>query len=255
MEILKGILKLRKWKVEYFICSPSKSNIEYKSLMAITHGYTSHKGSLISWMFKLKDLGIPSILFDLPGHYLGSFNEIESFSEFKQYSHHLFPAAIKEITKRLRVSSTPNIILGGHSLGALLSIKALNLIGQEHNASSLSVGIGFSYSKTKSKHILETPFFSQGLKNYEQLVSPKLCSKNIFPWIAAEKENIEITNKRVHIISGENDFIINDGAIQFANHLRSKNNNITTKIVKNLPHHQPELAIGHIKQFIQSENL
>ena len=54
---------------------------EVKSTFAVfTHGYTADKSSIINWPIRLAEAGVSSILFDLPGHYLGTFSEVLAWS-------------------------------------------------------------------------------------------------------------------------------------------------------------------------------
>src|SRR5687767_14992756 len=64
----------------------------------ISHGYTSHKDSLLNWASRLAEERIPTVLFDLPGHYLGSFNEVERFEDFAGGAHLLFERAFEQLS-------------------------------------------------------------------------------------------------------------------------------------------------------------
>jgi hypothetical protein len=55
-----------------------------------THGYTASKRDCLPWAQRLAEAGIPAVIFDLPGHYLGSFHECESFEDFKEHAHECF---------------------------------------------------------------------------------------------------------------------------------------------------------------------
>ena len=97
--IKKTLIRYRSWSVQAFLFLP-KALKETNTLAIFTHGYTSHKGSLISWGDKLAKASIPTLIFDLPGHYLGSFNEVDDFDEFRMHSHELFHIAYLEFSKQ-----------------------------------------------------------------------------------------------------------------------------------------------------------
>ncbi len=167
-----------------------------KEWAIFTHGYTSHKGDCLNWASRLVDSGVPCIIFDQPGHYLGSFNEVNSIEDFKNHVHELFGEAylrlqsLMEIHEPQRRPILPStIILGGHSLGAFTAFKALELpIFNE--VSKLGIGIGIGIGQRQATHIFETAFYEKTLSIRRQLVSPSLDSKDIFSWLKNEKENM-----------------------------------------------------------------
>ena len=92
-----------------FIPSPDKTPI--KSEWALfSHGYTSHKGDCLNWATRLVEAGVPCMIFDQPGHYLGSFHEIASFEDFKENDAIEFKnETISEIKKILNSISNKKI--------------------------------------------------------------------------------------------------------------------------------------------------
>ena len=67
-----------------FLPDPSRPIKE--GLAVFCHGYTAHKGDLLTWASRLSEEGLTTLIFDIPGHYLGSYNEVESFEEFKNFA-------------------------------------------------------------------------------------------------------------------------------------------------------------------------
>ena len=213
-----------------------------------SHGYTSHKGSIFSWGQRLSYAGIPTLTFDLPGHYLGSFNEISSIDEFKTVGIDLFKQAANILS-----SASKQVILGGHSLGALMSLLALEDEQFKKNATT-SVLVGLGYPPKTGKHLFEIPLYQQTLKLRGQLVSPALNPEDIFQWIKAEKLSLKISEKKLLFICGKDDAVVgSDGAERMLEDLRAKGNETILNKPNRLPHHQPELAASHIMQVLKKE--
>ncbi|MEI8347665.1 MAG: alpha/beta fold hydrolase [Pseudomonadota bacterium] len=240
------------WQANAFKILPLGEDQQKDALAIFTHGYTGHKGQIVNWGTLLAEQGIPSLVFDLPGHYLGSFNEVQDFRKFKAHAHELF-SEIFRITGAVLHKST--LILGGHSLGAFLALKALSLpVFATHRKLAICVGLGLQAMDTK--HILETPYFKTVLDWRSQLVSPALGPDNIFPWPKEEKNTLSTFGQRVHLICGEDDVAVGPtGAEEMKLLLESLHNRVTLEKLARLPHHQPELAAVLIKNFIQKEGL
>jgi hypothetical protein len=219
-----------------------------------THGYTASKRDNLSWAQRLAEAGVPSVIFDLPGHYLGSFHECESFDDFKNYSHLGFIDAWHFLNESLGEKYTPEtVILGGHSLGAMLSIKALELPFFK-DFKRIGLGIGLGIGQHKSTHLFETSFYQKTLNIRRQLVSPCLDSEVVFPWIKQEKLDVSVSGHRIHLITGEDDVVVGKGgmeALEFL--LKEKGNEVSTQEPKRLPHHEPSLAASHIFHFLKQE--
>ncbi len=234
----------------YFI--PEKEKI--KNIVAIyTHGHTSHKGSLISWGIKHLDYGIPCVLFDLPGHYLGSYNEVESLEEFSNKAPFLFEKHFEEIQTLLPELSFEHFIVGGHSLGALMALKASETpFFNERPTLVMGVGFGSSPLHKKENHMLETPFFQRTLKVYQQFVSPALRSPEVFSWLKEEKKNLKTKNKDVYLLTGRDDLIANEEQVRhLAQQLEKNGCRVTTQIAENLPHHTPDRASVHLMSHLK----
>ena len=246
-------LSLREWKVEAFCFLPTTSQ-PVSSLAVFTHGYTAHKGTILNWGVQLASKNIPTIIFDLPGHYLGSFNEVLDFAEYDQFVHQFFAEAFNYLLQEVNDSTVQNVIIGGHSMGALMSLRASTLqCFNKFNRIIIPVGYGIS-SQGKS-HPLQEPFFKPFLKIRQQLVSPALAPAVVLPWLETTKRSIICTGEVIHIISGTDDVIITaDAANRIITHL-GKNNTVTYDLPSRLPHHQPELAIKYILRFLKKNLL
>ena len=237
-----------------FLPDPEKHS-KINSMALFTHGYTSHKGSLLTWASRLVEEGVAVLIFDLPGHYLGGFFEVESFDSFKSSAHRLFCSAHKILASKLPENEFEQIILGGHSLGALLSLNALNdPYFADKNCRSICVGLGvLEEGKT---HLFETPFYKSTLVLREQLVSPELSPEKVFSWIREEKHRLAVKNKIIHMITGEDDLVVGDqGSERIAAHLKSLGNMVSLEKPTKLPHHFPEQAASFIKKYFRKENL
>ncbi|MBH46575.1 MAG: hypothetical protein CME71_00220 [Halobacteriovorax sp.] len=218
----------------------------------LCHGYTSHKGSLLAWATRLAEEKIPTMIFDVPGHYLGNFSEVDNFSDFKSSAHELFQEAYEQALLELNFAPE-RVILGGHSLGALLALKALDL-SCFSRLQKIAIGVGLGMPPQGVVHIFDTPFYKSTLKLREGLVSPALKPDNVFPWIKEEKENLAISQKRIHLISGEDDMVVGeDGMERFAKHLEKYGNDVSIEKPKRLAHHVPENAAPHIKKFLKDQ--
>jgi pimeloyl-ACP methyl ester carboxylesterase len=241
-----------------FIPSPDKTPI--KSEWALfSHGYTSHKGDCLNWATRLVEAGVPCMIFDQPGHYLGSFHEIASFEDFKEHAHELFAEGLVRLQGLLeqqlgfgQFPANTGVILGGHSLGAYTSIKALELPAfAQLNRVAVAVGIGIG--QRQATHLFETAFYEKTLSIRRQLVSPQLDSKEVFAWLKDAKENMVLSNQRIHMITGEDDIVVgNLGMEVFQEVLEKQGNVVTTEKPKRLPHHEPALATAHIYSFLKN---
>lgn len=241
------------------------SNRDLKKIRPIialfTHGYTSHKGDLTSWASQLSMSGITTVIFDLPGHYLGSYNEVNDLKTFQEKGPNIFINAYKGAISYLESTNCPlrpddfTIILGGHSLGALMSILAMKLdFFADKNKINISVGIGMG--DRSATDTLSKPFFKHFLQMRTQLVSESLSPSNIFPWIQKSKRDIFIENSRIHLITGLNDSLVSDQAVEsFYTHLSQMNNQVTLERPQNLPHELPGNAIPFIKKFMRKEKM
>lgn len=227
---------------------------ERKDVWAIfTHGYTASKSDNIAWASRLSDAGIPCVVFDLPGHNLGSINKIESFEVFKSHAHEGFETAAQFLSETLREDSPSKYILGGHSLGALLSVKALEL-DRFNSDNSIAIGVGLGISQHKSTHLFESSFYQKTLNIRRQLVASEIDSDYVFPWIDEEKKSIGISGKKIHLICGEDDVVVGKGGMQaFKEHLIANRNEVSSNEPKKLPHHEPSMAATHIYHYLKKD--
>ncbi len=232
---------------------------QIKSQWALfSHGYTSHKGDCLNWAARLVEIGVPCMIFDQPGHYLGSFHEVSSFEDFTQHVHELFGEAFGRLQNLLdqhlgfgQFPAPTTVILGGHSLGAYTSIRALELPAFQ-NYKRLAIGIGIGIGQRQATHLFETAFYEKTLSIRRQLVSPALDSKAVFSWLKTSKENMTISNERIHLITGEDDVVVGNGGMEALLEVLEKNGNVVTwEKPKRLPHHEPGAATAHIYSFLK----
>ena len=253
-------LSLPWFQVNALAFIPSSEKISIKSEWAIfTHGYTSHKGDCLNWAARLVEMGVPCLIFDQPGHYLGSFHEANSLNDFKLHVHELFEAAFHRLQLVLEMElgvghfpAIQSVILGGHSLGAFTSIRALQLDCFK-NLNRVAVAVGIGIGQRQATHLFETAFYERTLSIRRQLVSPALDSKEVFAWLKAEKENLEITGERIHLITGEDDVVVGNLGMEVFLEVLEKNGNVVTwEKPKRLPHHEPGAATAHIYSFLKN---
>jgi hypothetical protein len=144
-----------------------------------------------------------------------------------------------------------NIILGGHSLGAFTAIRALELPIFE-GLGRVGVAIGIGISQRQAAHLFETAFYEKTLSLRRQLVSPCLDSKIVFGWLKTEKENMMVSDQRIHLITGEDDVVVGPGGlVAFIEVLEKNSNAITFDRPKRLPHHEPGAATPHLYAFLK----
>jgi hypothetical protein len=223
-----------------------------------SHGYTSHKGDCLNWATRLVESGVPCLIFDQPGHYLGSFHEMNSFKDFKSHVHELFGEAYIRLQTlmelHLGIGAYPppkTIILGGHSLGAYTAIRALE-IPVFQNLQKVAVAIGIGIGQRQATHLFETAFYEKTLSIRRQLVAPALDSKEVFSWLKSEKENMTISSQRIHLITGEDDVVVGAGGLDAFIEVLERNGNVVTwDRPKRLPHHEPGAATPHLFSFLK----
>ncbi len=252
VKIIKQTIETKSFSFNVMIFLPSP-DVETRSEWALmTHGYTAHKGDCLNWAQRLSDVGIPSIIFDQPGHHLGSFNEVPSFEHYQEHAHTLFEDAFKCLLEHVD-SDCEKVILAGHSLGALLSMKALEL---EFFASfeKIAIGVGFGISQHKSLHLFESSFYEKTLNIRKQLVHENIGPDHVFPWINEEKTGLSVSGHRIHLICGIDDVVVGTGGVDsLMEVLESNDNEVTIHEPKKLPHHEPMLAGSHIYSFLKKE--
>lgn len=261
MKISKSYLNYQDQKTNVMYFLPEATDEVKPTFVVITHGYTADKSSIITWAIRLAEVGASVALFDLPGHYQGNYSEVTDFEFFKAHAHELFPQAFNGLVTAFKEEFPLNdhfldsdqlkLVLGGHSLGAMLSLKAISLPEfEQYNKRAIGVGLGMAPKNVV--HLFDTPFYKSTLNVREQLVSPELKSDNVFPWIRDEKNNIQITDKDIHLITGIDDLVVgDDGMERFKESLEQKNNRVTIDKPSKLPHHEPALAASYVKKYLK----
>jgi hypothetical protein len=216
-----------------------------------THGYTANKNDCLNWAVRLAESGVPTIIFDQPGHYLGSFHDVISFEDFKEHLHELFEVAYKRLVE-LVPSKCESLILGGHSLGALSALKASQLPAFA-NIDKVAVLVGMGLNLTAETHIFDTTFYQKTLSIRKQLVSPSIGPEKVFPWIRDEKKDMKISGLRIHLLVGADDMVVGKGGMEnFKNILESQGNTVTSYEPNKMAHHEPSSASPHIYAFLKS---
>lgn len=251
-------LSLPWFQVNALAFIPSSEKEIKKEWAFFSHGYTSHKGDCLNWASRLVETGVPCMIFDQPGHYLGSFHEANSWDDFKDHVHELFGEAFNRLQGLMEQHNgggqfppVKSIILGGHSLGAFTSIRALELPVFQ-SLQKVAVGIGIGIGQRQATHLFETAFYEKTLSLRRQLVSPALDSKVVFGWLKTEKENMTISNQRIHLITGEDDVVVGAGGLDaFIEVLERNGNVVTADRPKKLPHHEPGAATPHLYAFLK----
>lgn len=249
-------LSLSHFQVNALAFLPSADKQLRSEWALFTHGYTSHKGDCLNWASRLVEVGVPCLIFDQPGHYLGSFHEVNSLDDFKQHAHELFGDAYQRLQillePQLGLSPRPEtVILGGHSLGAFTAIKALEL-PIFASLKRVGIGIGIGIGQRQATHLFETAFYEKTLSIRRQLVSPALDSKAVFTWLKESKENMSISGERIHLITGEDDVVVGNGGLEAFLEVLERNGNVVTwEKPKRLPHHEPGSATPHIYAFLK----
>ena len=251
-------LELPWFKVSALAFLPTEEASRKKEWALFTHGYTSHKGDCLNWATRLAEAGVACLIFDQPGHYLGSFNEVSSFKDFQEHAHELFGEAFLKLQNLLEshcsldMPMPGSLILGGHSLGAFTSMKALEL-PLFSNIDKVAVGIGIGIGQRQATHLFETAFYSKTLSIRRQLVSPELDPKDVFSWLKESKENMDISGFRIHCITGEDDVVVGNLGLEAMVEVLEKNGNVvTSEKPKRLPHHEPGAAAPHLYGFLKN---
>lgn len=229
----------------------SSSNFKPDFSAVFTHGYTSSKSSILAWGSRMADSGVDSLIFDLPGHYLGSFNEVKTFNDFTTHAHELFQSGLELLNEKREVMAK-HLVLGGHSLGALLSLKASAL--PIFNDYLLKVFlVGFGLNTDVKTHFFDTEFYKKTLNIRRQLVSPQIDSDLIFPWIKEEKTALKIKNKDIVLITGKDDVVVGEGGALRLKQILETFNKVELKEPSKLSHHTPDSAASHIYNCLKKE--
>lgn len=259
IKLVKKTLSNKYFSFDAIAMLPSKD--EYPDIKGqwglFTHGYTASKTDCLPWAQRVADNGAPAVFFDLPGHYLGGFHEVQSFEEFKSHVEECFIDAYQFLDSALKSngyqSQCEKVILGGHSLGAMLSLKALKLPFFS-DKETLAICVGLGISQSTDTHLFESAFYQKTLNIRRQLVSSAIDSDIIFPWIKDEKVNVDLTGKRIHLITGQDDLVVGSGGMAaLETTLIELGNEVSSNEPKKLPHHEPTMAASHVNAFLRKE--
>lgn len=254
LSIDKILLTVNETTVNALLFRPPQTKLKNTGYAIFTHGYTSHKISIFSWAQKLCDDGVPTLIFDQPGHFTGSFHDVNSFEDFKNDAPELFKEAITKLTQAYP-NQEKKLLVGGHSLGALTSILAV----QNNYFEGFDihhVGVGFGVPPEGVTHVFDTPFYQATVRARAELVSTHLGPDTIFPWIKDQKHNLTLSGHKVHLISGEDDVVVGkEGMENFAKILEELGNTVTMEKPKKLGHHLPDMAGSFIKKYAKKIDL
>ncbi len=247
VNLIPHVLETKGLNVNSLTFIPAQDKLKANFRAIFTHGYTSHKSSILSWGSRLSLAGIPVTIFDLPGHYLGGFNDFEDFSTFTNEAPELFMKA--QLFQQNILKTTPEkLIIGGHSLGALLSLHATKLFDIEKQLFL----VGFGVNEQDTTHFFATDFFRKTLNIRKQLVSKHLDPDIVFQWIKDQKQLIDTKNEKICLISGQDDVVVGpQGADNLAKKLKVHNEVHLIK-PKRLAHNLPEMAATHIFNHLKS---
>ncbi len=156
------------------------------------------------------------------------------------------------VKNNLIFDSTAKIILGGHSLGALLALNCHKTKEFTHNTIYLGVGLGIN--PLVKVHLFDTDFYQKTLNIRKQLISPALNPKDVFPWIKTHKYNTDMQGQHIVLICGKDDVVVGKDGSAYLKSLLEKLNTVELIEPERLPHHEPQLAAGiifnYLKQFL-----
>jgi hypothetical protein len=236
-------------------------NQELRHALAIfAPGYTDDKTPLLSWGFNLAAIGIATMVFDLPGHYLGSLYPLRSLEDFFRDTPLLFVEGFNSLAKRLvkraRFADSDvlkrsfTVVLGGHSLGARLAMEAAVLKCWSER-SKILIGVAIGVGDQGSPHVLESEHFQGALEVRRQLVSPHLAPEKLTPRLKMMDQNFRLRNATVFLLTGQDDVFATPSRVQrLESILRANGNHVTTHIVRRLPHHDPKNAAPQIANYL-----
>ena len=254
-----GLKASRKYSVHGLIFLPDLKQKQVPTLMLATHGLTAHKATLLNWSLRLGEAGVASILFDLPGHYLGGWSEVPSFDWFCEHAHQLYSEAARKLIQECQNQGHDGpfrIVLAGHSLGGLLALKALELENFKTHPERYGLAVGFGLPRPGAPHLFDTPFYQKTFQQRAQLISPSLNPQKILSWIRGQKEGLKLQGQKIHLLSGHDDIVASKQSVErMAELLQKRGNQVSTEYAKKLPHHAPELAAPHIKSWFASQGL
>lgn len=235
-----------------FLTDKGAENPYHNTFAVFTHGYTASKSDCIAWASRLSESGINTVIFDLPGHHLGSFNSVPSFEIFKAHAYECFLEAFHFLRRELGYDCE-TLVTGGHSLGALLSLEALS-IQEFQKYKQIGICVGYGLNQSEKTHVFDTPFYQKTINIRRQLVDPNLDSDLVFPWVRDHKVDIQVSGKRIHLITGADDVVVGENGMEYlAKLLEQKMNIVSTAKPNRMPHNEPSVAASHIYSFLKKE--
>lgn len=233
--------------VDGFCLYGDKSALQHMAIF--THGYTADKGQLLNWAARLAEAGFVCLIFDLPGHYLGNFQDVESLDKFFLAGPKLFGAGLKYLQSNFDLPGDAKQVIGGHSLGAFFALKAMEALSPE-KCLGIAVGLGLTI---KGQHLFETPLYKSTLHLRAQLVSPAIAPEVLLPRLLTEKEQLKVASHKIVMLCGQDDAIVGTEGFEAMEKLLTENaNQVIVNRPKHLPHHQPEMAAPHLKALLKS---
>ena len=160
---------------------------------------------------------------------------------------------LKELVDDIDPEST-KLIIGGHSLGALLSLKAISLPSLQEFKTRQVCAVGFGLPPEGVTHIFDTPFYKSTLAIRGQLVSEAIKPDVMFPWIKEEKEALDLTQESIYLLTGEDDVVVGkDGSERLRDQLLALGNDVVLEKPNKLAHHLPESAAPHLKKWLKDQ--
>jgi triacylglycerol esterase/lipase EstA (alpha/beta hydrolase family) len=199
---------------------PNRKTAQLASVFAFTHGYSTSKSSIFAWGTRLAEDGHAGVIFDLPGHLAGNTSTpLTNFEQFYRGGLDLFEQGYQRcldfLSERQHPAFTDRcpITLGGHSLGALMSLLAQSKTSYWQDKEVKTILVGLGINPTVEVHLFDTPFFEKTMNVRRQLVDPVVDSTVIFPWIKEQKENLDITGADLYALTGEDDVVVGKGAL------------------------------------------
>jgi len=249
LKIEKKTLTYKDFKFNAMAFTPENVDESFSKWALFTHGYTANKSDCLNWAQRLVESNVPSVIFDLPGHHLGSYNAVKSFEDFTLHAHHCFISAFNFLKEEI---DTPckSLAIGGHSLGGLLSLRAIEL-KEFREYDKVAIGVGLGINTQKTTHLFESSFYEKTLQVRRQLVDENLDSDKMFPWIKKEKDALVLKGQKIHLICGIDDIVVGEGgAMALRDHL-SVSNEVTLTEPRKLAHHEPSKAATYIHSFLK----
>lgn len=222
MNIFKTYLTVNSLRVSAMVY---KSHSPFTCIF--THGFTTSKQDLTSWLMKCAELKISCCIFDLPNHLLGESTPVSS-DIFKEESHLLFHEAEKLFP------STQKFVYGGFSLGSLFAIEA----SLKKSPAALILA-GFGFDDNYKEHIYESQAFSFLLQFRSKLIV-NLDSKDLFRWVQKKKETMILQHQEIILISGEDDLVVGKQGMENLSMFLGETNNYTIIKPPYLGHHFPD---------------